>query len=405
MALYAYQALNKEGKTTRGTVDAASESGAAKQLVAMGLYPVKVERAREGTGQTFLSKLFTRGVSQKDKILFTKQLAVLLNSGVPLLQALELLAEQLEGPLQQTLITIKDTIKEGQSFADALRQFPSIFDTTYIQLVRAGEATGKLGTILNRIVDYLERREEISRRVRSAMTYPIIQLCIVALVVVILLYFVIPGLAQSFIKKGVALPLPTAILMAMSNFLTSYWYILLISVLLLALAYRSWATTPAGQRTIDTIKLKLPIVSFFTRMGSVAQFCRTLGMLLESGVNLSDALDIVVQIIDNRILKDALSEARDKIIKEGKISAYLKQTNIFPPIAIYLIKTGEESGQLDSMLLTVAQNYEEELKEYSDTLSTLLDPIMLLVMGVIVGFIVLAVALPMMQQSQLITLK
>lgn len=404
MALYGYQALSKEGKHIRGTLDASSSSAAAAQLIAMGLYPVRVEKAEAGTNISLWKRLTARSVSHKEKILFTKQLAILLGSGVPLLQALELLSEHMEGQFKTMLVSLKDSIKEGQSFADALKSFPRVFDTTYIQLVRAGEATGKLSMILQRLVVYLERREAIVKRVKSAMTYPMIQLSVVVLVVCILLYAVVPGLAQNFAQKKVALPWPTAVLMAMSNAVRSYWYILIGVVLLLVVAFISWKKTVQGQRTIDTIKLKLPIVSFFTRMGSVVQFSRTLGMLIESGVNLPEALDIVVQIVDNRILKDALSKARDKIIKEGKISTYLEQTKLFPSIAIYLIKTGEESGKLDTMLLTVAQNYEDELTEYSDTLSTLLEPIMLLLMAVIVGFIVFAIALPMMQQSQLINM-
>jgi type II secretory pathway component PulF len=401
MALYGYHALSKQGKQVQGTLDASSPSAAAAQLTAMGLYPVRIERAGEGTNVSLWKRFTSRSVSTKEKILFTKQLAILLNAGVPLLQALELLSEQLEGKLKTALVSLKDSIKEGSSFADALKSFPSMFDTTYIQLVRAGEATGKLGMILDRLVIYLERRDAIVKRVKSAMTYPMIQLGIVVLVVGGLLFFVVPRITQQFIQQKQALPWPTAFLVSISSFLQSYWYIIIIALIIGALAFRSWKRTDQGSRTLDAIKLRLPIISFFTRMGSIAQFSRTLGMLIESGVNLPEALDIVVKITNNRILKDTLSQARDKIIKEGKISTYLQQTKIFPPIAIYLIKTGEESGELDTMLLTVAKTYEDELTEYSDTLSTLLTPIMLLFMAVVVGFIVIAIALPMMQQGQL----
>lgn len=401
MALFEYQALSKDGKRVRGSLDAASESAVRQSLTKQGMYPISVQASRSGTSQSFFGQLFRRSVSDKEKILFTKQLAVLIKSGVPLLQALELLADQFEGQLHTVLISIKDGVKQGQSLADGLEQYPKIFDTTYVQLVRAGEATGKLQTILERLVNYLERGQEVSKRIKSAMTYPIIQLTFVSLIVIVLLYFVVPTLTATFAAQKKELPTATKILVAASNFVINYYLFLIVAIILLILGYSSWAATNNGRITIDRIKLKLPIVGYFTRMGSIVQFSQTLGMLMESGVNLSDALDIVVKIVDNQVLKNALSVARDKIIKEGKISEYLKETGIFPPIAIYLLKTGEQSGQLDTMLLNVAQTYEADIKEYADGLTTLLEPIMLLIMALVVGFIVIAIALPLMKMGEI----
>jgi type II secretory pathway component PulF len=404
MALYGYQALSKDGKKTRGSLDAASEYAVREHLIKLGLYPVTIHLLSHMERISLWQRIISRSVSNKDKILLTKQLAVLLKSGIPLLQALELLTDQFTGQLKHILITIKDGIKEGQSLADGLKQFPSTFDTTYIQLVRAGEATGRLQIILERLVQYLERRQEIVKRVKSALTYPLIQASVVLLVVIVLLYSVVPKFAATFSSKGAQLPWTTQFLLSLSNFITGHYILLMGGLIALMSLYKLWSSTGSGRRIIDQINLRIPIVSYFTRTGSIVQFCRTLGMLMESGVNLAEALDIVVQITDNQILKDALSTARDKIIKEGKISEYLKQTGIFPPIAIYLLKTGEHSGELDTMLLTIAQDYEADLTEYSDRLSTLLEPLTLLVMAVVVGFIVFAIAQPMMQQTQLIKL-
>ncbi|MEX0940274.1 MAG: type II secretion system F family protein [Candidatus Babeliales bacterium] len=403
MALFLYQALSKDGKRTRGTIDASTVESAREQLTKRGLYPTLIEQTREQmvVGWRRYLQFFMRGVSSKDKILFTKQLAVLLKSGVPLLQALELLVEQFEGRLKRIIIDLRDNIKEGQSLAHGLAQFPKVFDNIYIQLVRAGEATGRLEIILERLIEYMERREEVTKKVKAALRYPIIQLSVVVLVVIALLTLVLPNLVQTFAAQGAELPLTTRFLMGLSDFLINYWYILIGIIIILILAFRYWRSTPAGARLYDQIKLKLPIVGYFARMSAVVQFSRTLGMLVESGVNLAESLDIVVNIIDNRILSDALEEARDKIIKQGRIAEYLKQTNIFPPIAIYLINTGEQSGQLDFMLLTVAKNYEDDLTEYSDTLSALLEPIMLIVMGVVVGFIVLSVVQPIVNLTQI----
>jgi type II secretory pathway component PulF len=402
MALYSYQAYGKDGKKIRGTIDAPSQESVLQQLSKQGMYPISVQLAKDQAGaQAWYKVIFQKGITLKDKILFTKQLAVLLKSGIPLLQALELLIEQFEGRLKSIIIAIKDGIKEGKSLADGLSKYPKVFDTIYVQLVRAGEASGKLEVILDRLVEYMERRAELTKKVKGALSYPMIQLGIVVIVVIGLLTFVIPTLTQTFAAQGTQLPATTRFLMATSDFIRSYYIYIIIFIIVFIIIYRYWSKTPQGARTIDKIKLRLPVINYFTRMGAVVQFSRTLGMLLESGVNLSESLDIVVKIIDNRILKDALSKARDNIIKQGKIAEYLRQTNIFPPIAIYLLKTGEESGQLDYMLLTVAKNYETDLAEFSDSLASKLEPIMLIVMAVVVGFIVLSVVQPMMQMTNL----
>lgn len=397
MALFSYQAFSKDGKKITGTIDAPSLQAAKEQLSKQGIYPIALAPSSVEAAIPWYKKIFQKKITPKDKILFTKQLAVLLKSGVPLLQALELLIEQFEGTMRTVLVRIKDEVKEGASFADALKKYPKIFDNIYVQLVRAGEASGKLETILERLTSYMERRAEIRKRIRSALRGPLIQLIAAVIVVSVMMVFVVPSMAENFAESGKELPLPTRMLLGMSNVFTRYYVVLLILMVVLALGYRYWSSTAAGARTLDKIKLKLPILGYFTRTNAIIQFCYTLGMLLEGGVNLAESLDIVVNIIDNRALADALREARDKIIKQGKIAQYLKQTGIFPPIATYLISTGEQSGQLDTMLLTVAQNFEEESGEYADSLSAKIGPVMMAVMAVVVGFIIISLMLPMTQ--------
>lgn len=401
MALYVYQAFSKDGKKVTGTIDATSLQTAKEQLSKQGIYPIAVTLSSPLQSMPWYKRFFTKSITPKEKILFTKQLAVLLKSGVPLLQALELLVEQFEGPIRTMLINIKDEVKEGISFADALKKYPKAFDNIYVQLVRAGEASGKLELILERLTAYLERRAAIRKRVRSALTGPIIQLVVAVIVVSLLLIKVVPSMAENFTASGKPLPLPTQILLSLSLVFTRYYWLVLIVLILFIAGYRFWKSTPSGALIIDKIKLKLPIIGYFTRMNAIVQFSYTLGMLLEGGVNLAQSLDIVVNIIDNKVLAQALREARDKIIKQGKISQYLKQTNLFPPIAIYLINTGEQSGQLDAMLLTVAKNYEDDLGEYADSLSARIAPTLLIVMAVIVGFIIIAIMLPMVQMGDL----
>jgi type II secretory pathway component PulF len=403
MALYSYQALNRTGKQENGTIDATSISHAQELLVRRGLYPISITSSTNThASKSWWKQLFIKKVSLKDKILFTKQLAVLLKSGVPLLQSLELLSDQFEGQLQTILITLKDNIKEGKSLADGMNQYKNVFDTIYVQLVRAGEATGKLEIILERLTQFLERREALGKKISGALMLPLIQLSIVFAVVILLLTFVVPQLAGTFAKQGKELPFSTRSLLALSNYITGH-YILIIGFIISTLcAFILWKRTTKGAITLDRIKLKLPLIGYFARTGAIVQFCRTLGMLLESGVNLSQALDIVCNIINNKIIATELLAARDNIIKQGKIAQYLKQTGVFPPIAIYLINTGEQSGNLDTMLLTVADNYEVELTELTDGLAEKLNPIMLVVMGVLVGFIVLSIAQPLFEMGTLV---
>lgn len=400
MALYSYQALSKDGKKVRGSLDAPSSVAVKEQLVRQGLFPISIEIAKDQSKQSWWQKLTARGITPKERILFTRQLAVLLKSGVPLLEALELLVEQFEAGLRSMLISIKDEVKQGIALADAISKYPKVFDTTYVQLVRAGEASGKLEVILDRLTIFLERRAAIAKKLSDATRDPLIQLGVAVLVVGILMVFVLPQMAENFQGK-MELPAPTRFLMAISNFITNHYVFLIVVAIILGFLFNYWRKTAAGSRKIDEIILKLPLVKYFSKTSAVVQFSYTLGMLIEGGVNLAESLDIVTKIIDNRVLADALSQARDKIIKQGKIAQYLKQTGIFPPMAIHLINTGEQSGQLDAMLLTVARNYEEDLGELADSLTSKLGPILLLVMAVIVGFIVIAIALPITQMSGL----
>lgn len=393
MPLYAYEALSRDGKRSKGVLDASSLQAARQQLTAQGLYLVRLEQTREEAGASnFFRRLFAGKVKVKQKILFTKQLAILLRSGVPLLQAVDLLIEQFEGRLHTMLVTIRDELKEGVALATALQKYPSVFDNIYVQLVRAGEASGNLEVILERLTEFLERRESISKRIRGALQYPLIQLSIVGIVLVVLMVWVVPKITGQFAARGKELPGTTKALIAVSNIFVNHYILLIVVMIIIIGGLQVAARTNQGRLWLDKMKLRLPLIKYLTKTNAVVQFSYTLGMLLEGGVNLSEALDIVVRTVDNRVLAEALKEARDNIVKQGKIAQYLKQTGMFPPIAIYLIQTGEQTGQLDKMLLTVAKNYESDSQELVDRLTAALSPIMLIVMALVVGFIVLAIA-------------
>jgi type IV pilus assembly protein PilC len=399
MALYKYRALSGSGKKKTGIVDASSVQQVKEILSYQGLYPTSIEL--QSDQPSFFKKIFSR-VSPKDLILFTKQLAVLLKAGIPLLQSFELLVEQFEGTMKSIIISLKDDIKQGRSLAESMQKYPKYFDNIYVQLVKAGEATGKLELILERLTTYLEKNMEVKSRIKSAMMNPIIQLVLIFLVVIFLLLKVVPNLVKTFSSMQGQLPLATRIMVAMSDFMMNHYLILILLIGFVIGSFLLFKSTKQGKKFFDKLKLKLPVIKYFTKMNAVIEFSRTLGMLLESGVNLSQALDIVCKITKNQILADELNEAKESIIKQGKIAQYLKRTGLFPPMAIYLINTGEQSGSLDKMLLTVADTYDRDLIELTGSLTASIDPLMKVLLALIVGFIVAAIALPMMKVGELV---
>lgn len=403
MPLYQYESYSRRGNKVTGTVDAASLQMAKEILQGQDLLPISIKEVQAIEGQTGFSfkSLFEKKIDSRSTILFTKQLAVLLKSSVPLLQAIELLTEQFEGGFRRILIRVKDGLKSGQSLAKELARYPKIFTNVYVQLVRAGEASGKLDFILLRLTEYLEKSEETKKNVKKAMSYPIIIMSFAVLVVVGLLVGLVPKLKDMFVQMGKELPLPTRILIAASDFFVNNFILLGAGLIVAIIFFMYWKSTPSGKYKFDSILLRFPLTAYFSKTRAVVQFCKTLGMLLESGVNLSEALDIVCNIVDNSVLVKELSQARDKIIKEGKISKYLRETGIFPNIAIYMISTGEQSGKLGEMLSTVGNDYDKELTELTEGLTAKINPVMTVVMGVIIVFIMASIFLPIMNMADL----
>ncbi len=401
MPLFSHQSFNKKGELISGKIDATSLNAAKDLLRGQGLMPTKILSLEHGNAEHWYSFLFEKNIEFKSIILFTRQLSVLLRSGVPLLQAIELLTEQFDGQMQRVLISIKDGLKSGEPFAAELAKHPRVFSNIYVQLARAGEASGKLEVILDRLTVYLERTEEQKKRIKKAMTYPIVMLCFALLVMVGFIVGILPRMTDMFTKSGQELPGPTQLMINMSDFLTNHYLGLGIGITLFVVSFMYWSRTSEGRLKIDSFLLKAPLLTYFVKTKAVVQFCKTLGMLLESGVHLPEALDIVSNIVDNKVLVHKLSEARDKIIKEGKIAKYLKETGIFPSIASYMISTGEQSGKLAPMLITVGNDYDDELNEIIDGLTAAINPIMTVVLAGIVVFIVLSIFMPIMQMGDI----
>jgi type II secretory pathway component PulF len=402
MPLYRYDSYNRRGGKASGTIDAASIAVAKELLRGQGLMPTTVEEVRNSSSDSFLAGLFEKPVDVKMVILFTKQLSVLLRSAVPLLEAVDLLVDQFEGKFKRVLISIKDAVKTGESLAKELSKHPKIFSNVYIQLIKAGEASGKLEPILESLVSYLERTEETKKKVQKAMRSPLMTLSFAVLVIVGLLTVLVPKLTAMFKNMKQELPIPTRILIAISDALTKNYIVLGVSITTFFIVFGYWKSTAKGKYQWDAWMLNMPLINYFARTKAVVQFSKTLGMLMESGVNLSEALDIVCNIVENRVLTVKLNNARDKIIKEGKIAKYLSETGIFPKIALYMISTGEQSGKLGQMLLTVGNDYEAGLAELSDGLTEKINPIMTMFMALVVGFIVISIFMPMMSMGDMV---
>lgn len=401
MPLYKYKSFTRAGKQVTGTIDAPSPQTAKDMLQGQGLMPVEVQPAGAVGSGSFLSQLFAPKVEEKTVFVFTKQLSVLLRSGVPLADGLDMLSEQFEQPFQGILIAVKEGVKSGEPLASQLAAHPQAFSNIYIQLVKAGEASGKLDVILMRLLEYMQRSSETQKKVKQAISKPLTMLGVVGAVVALMLGVVVPRMSEMFTKSGKALPTPTQILLNLSNFFTQHYLILAAALVAFIILFQQWKASPSGSRALDELVLKLPLFSYFARTKAVVQFSQTLGMLMESGVNLAEALDIVSNIVENKVLTQKLHEARDNIIKEGKIARYLAATGLFPKMASYMISTGEESGKLAEMLLTVGRDYEAELAEITDSLTAKIDPLMTMVLGVIVLFVVAAIFLPMMQMGDI----
>lgn len=402
MPLFQYEAFDKKGAKVSGVIDATSLQTAREMLRERGILPFTIREVSGEKSQDFFSAFFEKKITNKEVVLFTRQLAVLLKSAIPLLQAIELLTEQFEGGFKRTLFSIKDGLKAGESFAKELARYPKIFSNVYIQLVKAGEASGKLDQILVRLAEYLERSEAVKKSIKKALSYPIMLLCFSIGVLVAMLTLLVPRLRGMFEKMGSkGLPGPTKLLIAMSDFMINHFMVLAMGVFGLVIFFLYWKSTEKGKMQFDKVLLSIGFTAYFSQTKAVVQFSKTLGMLLESGVNLSEALEIVCNIVENKVLTQKLKFAQDKIIKEGKIAKYLKETNMFPNIASYMISTGEQSGKLAEMLLVVGNDYDEELKEITESMTSKIAPIMTIFMGLMIGFMILSIILPIMDMSNL----
>ena len=408
MPVFDYTALDTKGKNISGIIDADSAAAARQKLRTAGNFPVKVKEVKDSGKEkserqpVALPKIFSR-IRPAEITIMTRQMATLIGAGFPLVSALEALMNQVSSPaMKKTVAQIKGDIVEGCAFADALAKFPTVFSPVYVNMVRAGETSGTLEIVLERLADITEKQQALQSRVITAMIYPILILCIGALILTFLFIYVIPNITSIFDNMKQALPLPTRILITTSDLFKAYWW-LLAGLIMGALAgLHRLRKKPGGRSWIDGNMLRLPMVGALIRKMAAARFARTLGSLLENGVSMLPALAIVQNIVGNVHISAAVEKANTEVGKGQALGKALDSDKMFPPIAIQMIQVGEQSGELEDMLNKVADVFEKEVETTVMRLTAMLEPIMVLVMAGVVLFIVLSICLPIFEMRTLV---
>jgi general secretion pathway protein F len=405
--IFEYEALNEAGRPIRGIIDADSARTARTKLRGQGVHPTEIREEAETTDQSassfnFPLKLLGR-VRAKDLALACRQLATLMEAGIPLISSLSALIEQLGHPELRKIITqIRERVREGSSFADALSLHPRVFSSLFTGMVRAGETSGTLALTLGRWADFSEHQVALRQRIQAALTYPIFMFIIGLGVLFFLMAFVVPTVVKVFSDLGQALPLPTRLLIAASNFLSRFWYVLLALLILLGLWLRRTLRSENGALLWDRLRLKLPLAGRLHRKLAISRWSRTLGTLLQGGLPLLQAMDVSHGVVGNRVLSQALAQARESIREGEEMNRSLKQSTLFPSMVLEMVAVGEKSGELGKMLEKVALTLENEVETDLRSLVSLLEPVMILIMGVAVGFIALSILLPILEMSQIV---
>lgn len=401
MAVFEYRGVGADGRPAKGIVDAESARAARAKLRKDGIFPTEVRE--ESAGRSLAGRPGRRAgrrVSATDLAVTTRQLATLVGAAVPLVESLRALADQVEHPtLKPVLARVRERVNEGASLADALADHPRIFTPLYVNMVRSGEASGALDIVLGRLADFTEKQARLRGRLGAAMIYPIIMLVVGTGILAFLLSYVVPQITQVFAEQKVVLPWLTRALLAVTDVLRGYWWLILGLVAAAALGLDRYRRTPKGRETLDRLWLRLPVFGRLVRMAAVARATRTLSTLLGAGVQMLPALGIVAAVVDNRVLAGAIEAARTRVAEGESLSEPLRRSGQFPPIVTHMIAVGERSGELEAMLSKVADAYDEVVETRIAALTALLQPVMILAMGAVVLLVVLAILLPIIDMN------
>ncbi|MBU0754108.1 MAG: type II secretion system F family protein [Planctomycetes bacterium] len=405
MPVFEYKALTASGETRTGVMDADTPREARLKLKREALHVVNLRQIEEVAKASRISfaNLFARKRQIGELAMVTRQLATLLQAGIPMAESLRAMIEQIETKRLETIFRdVREKVTQGSSFADALAQHPRILSTLYVNMVKAGEAAGNLESVLMSLAQYMLKQNRMRNKVQAALMYPMVMVFVGVIVVSVLMIFVVPKLL-TLIKanKDAIMPLPTLILSRVSNFFASYWYLLLLGVIAVYLIVAAIRRTEKGRYSTDMMLLKLPIFGELFKKQAVSRFAVTLSTLLKSGVAVLESLVIVKKIVGNSVVEKVLSEVHQHILEGTDISSPLKKSGIFPPAVGYMVAVGEQSGELEGILETIAVAYDEEIEIATQKMTALLEPVLILIMALVVAFIVLAILMPMLQLSKI----
>ena len=406
MATFVWEGRTAQGRVVKGdNLEAPSLEAALARLREQRIRPIpnRVKQKGKGLDKEISIPGFGDKVTTKDLSLATRQLATMIDAGLPIVQCLDILAEQSESKLLRTTIgTIKKDVEGGCTLADALRKHPKIFDDLYVNMVEAGEAGGILNTILNRIALFIEKANRLKKKVKGAMIYPCAIVGVAVLVVAVLMIFVIPVFAELYGSMGKALPAPTQICINISNWFVGYWYVLVAAITGIISGISFYYKTPHGRVKIDGIMLRMPIIGDLLRKVAVARFSQNMALLLSSGVPILDGLAITGRTAGNKVVEKAIMESRISISQGKTVAEPLRDSKIFPPLVCQMVAVGESTGGLDAMLKKVAELYEEEVDDAVNNLTAMMEPMIMIVLGVVLGGLVIAMYLPIFQMGSLV---
>lgn len=393
MPNFKYKAMNKKGERLEGTYNAISRDEVIEMISSNNYYPLMVEEIREGTKIEL--RLFER-VTTKDIAIFCRQFYTMLDAGVSINSAVHILAEQLTNrKLKDALGDMEDQVRKGQTLSESMRKHNKIFPDLLISMIETGEVSGNLDSVLLRMSTHYEKENKINNKVKSAMIYPAVLSVVAIVVVTILLTFVMPTFIDMFTESGVELPLSTKILLGMSGGLQKHGLLIFLAVVIIVILFRYYLKTDSGKLFSSRLKLKIPVIKKLNQKIIVSRFTRTLSTLLSSGVTLVQALEVVSDVVGNKVAEEALSRIREAVIKGEGLSTPISEDKLFPSMLASMVKIGEESGSLDDILNKTADFYDEELEVTVQTTTALLEPLLIVIMGVVMGFIIISIMLPM----------
>lgn len=403
MALYTYKGLDSKGREIKNTITSDNVQVAKQKLRSLGIMLVDIQEQKSESNVKKDSALsFGSPISISDLALMTRQLATLLRAKIQIVEALNALIDQTDHPKMRVVLSeVRQKVNEGGAMAKAMSEFPKIFDNVYVNMVEAGEASGNLDIVLLRLAEFTEGQRQLNNRIKGAMTYPLVMMCMGFMMMSIIFIVVIPKITKIFITMKKELPLQTKICIWISNYLRNYWWLTLIIIAISTVISRQYIRTKNGRARWDKILLKLPIVGELVMMINVGRFCSTLATLLNSGVPILASMKIVKNLISNVHMQQAVEDSSQSISEGASMAIPLQKSGLYPAMVTHMIKLGEKSGELESMLQIVSENFQDQVNSKLNGLTSVLEPIMMIIMGLAVAFIVFSVIGPMMELNSL----